>query len=418
MSARTTDRPYCLVLGGGGAKGVYQIGAWRALQELRIPVNAFIGNSIGAIVAAFLAQGEYKELQRIGESVGLDSILNVPPGLTMAKSPHAALPAAAALFRDFLDRGGLDTGPLRKLLESRIDEDRLRSSGVDLGVVTVNISDLKSREVFIENMERGHLVDYLMASSAFPGFESPKIEGKKYVDGGLHDNVPYAMARKRGYRRIIVVDISGMGLNRRPDIEGSETVYIRNSVDMGGTLNFDRSFLDSFSQLGYLDTLRTFGRLEGYSYFLEGDDAAERRYREHRGARAPAAELFPEPMRHDRRLLLKSLECAATVLALPRIRRYTYEGLAVAVEEKRVETKRRAEAALATSGPNAGALKVSALVKDALKAKKLDESPYFYHLLIEGAVSGRSRRVLESALGAFVPALAAAVAYFDAPYRS
>ena len=50
---------YCLVL-AGGAKGVYHIGAWKALQEMDVKVNAFIGNSIGAIIAGFLAQGEYK----------------------------------------------------------------------------------------------------------------------------------------------------------------------------------------------------------------------------------------------------------------------------------------------------------------------------------------------------------------------
>jgi predicted acylesterase/phospholipase RssA len=52
---QSNTRPYCLVLGGGGAKGVYHIGVWRALKELEVPVEAFVGNSIGAIMGAFMA---------------------------------------------------------------------------------------------------------------------------------------------------------------------------------------------------------------------------------------------------------------------------------------------------------------------------------------------------------------------------
>ena len=63
------SKTYCLVLSGGGAKGMYHIGVWRALQELEVPVNAFIGNSIGAIISAFLAQGLYKELEEIGTAL-------------------------------------------------------------------------------------------------------------------------------------------------------------------------------------------------------------------------------------------------------------------------------------------------------------------------------------------------------------
>lgn len=37
------EMPYGLVLAGGGAKGVYQIGAWKALRELGLPWIAWWG---------------------------------------------------------------------------------------------------------------------------------------------------------------------------------------------------------------------------------------------------------------------------------------------------------------------------------------------------------------------------------------
>ena len=52
-------RPYGLILAGGGAKGAYQIGAWKALIELGIQIEAIAGTSIGAINGAFIAQGDF-----------------------------------------------------------------------------------------------------------------------------------------------------------------------------------------------------------------------------------------------------------------------------------------------------------------------------------------------------------------------
>ena len=44
------ERRYALVLAGGGAKGIYQIGVWKALRELDICYDVVVGSSIGAIL--------------------------------------------------------------------------------------------------------------------------------------------------------------------------------------------------------------------------------------------------------------------------------------------------------------------------------------------------------------------------------
>ncbi len=413
MASRIREQPYCLVLGGGGAKGVYHIGAWQALKELKIPVCAFIGNSIGAIVAGFLAQGADTELERIGESISLDSVLKLPEELQRPKDPRAALKGVANLYGDFVKRGGLDTGPLRSLVNGTIDEGKLRASGTDLGIVTVSLSDFKAREVFVEDMEDGRVVDYLMASSAFPGFERPEIEGKRYVDGGLYDNVPYAMARRRGYRKIIVLDISGAGVNRRPNIAGSQTVWVKNSIDMGGVLDFDPRFLRNFKLLGYLDVMRSFGELIGYSYFVKYDPKAEARFlRDHRGF-LTKGEDFPEEMRYDRRLLLKSLECAATILRVERIKSYTYDELASAIAEE----KRKVEAQVASflhgsQGP-------LPMLMETITSGHFVERPYFYSLLANRLAEDQSPTIrrgiggARKALGRIFPALAAGDAYLS-----
>ena len=404
------EGPFCLVLGGGGAKGVYHIGVWRALRELGIDVDAFIGTSIGALIAGFLAQGAEEELEEIGRTITVDDILALPPELTEngeVKLDFESLAGIRELFRNAMARKGLDTSPLKLLLADRLDEEAIRRDGKDLGIVTVNLAGLEPREVFIEEMERGSLVEYLLASAAFPGFERPRIAGKEYTDGGLYDNVPYAMARRRGYRRIIVSDVSGAGRNRHPQVEGSLTAYIKNSVEMGGVLDFSRPFLDSFNLLGYLDAMRAFGRLVGHSYFVEPDPAAEAAFEPPRG---PAPE-FPEYMRHDRRGLLMRLECAASVLGVERVRRYTYATLEEAVRSRADEVAQRVEAARGRSG---GILGLASQFREAIAARRLEERPLFYHRLVGEVVPGAPGALLTKALVALHPELPAGAAFIDA----
>jgi len=392
------DQPYCLVLSGGGAKGVYHLGVWKALGELGVEVEALVGTSIGAVMAAFLAQGSDDRLRDIVATMGLDSLFDLPAELVEngeLKLDRSSLPALKDFFRSLVAKKGLDTGPLRQLLVDHLDEDRLRRSGKDLGFVTVNLSDLGPREVFLEDIEPGRLVDYLMASAAFPGFESPVIEGKRYIDGGLYDNIPFALARARGYRRIVVSDISGAGRNPKTEVEGGTTVYVRASIKMGGVLDLDPQFLEDFQTLGYLDTLRAFGRLAGTTYFVEPNPGAE--------AAHPLGPLATQPHRRDR--YLGRLEAAARVLGAPRIRLYTYDSLEATLRTLQGE----AEASLAQALGEPGDKKsLIALVNQEVRTQAL-RSPYHTWRLVEELMPGAAGDLLRQSLRALSPDLGPAL---------
>jgi NTE family protein len=380
------------------------------LRELGVEVDAFVGASIGAIIAGFLAQGLSSELEELGRTITLGDVLDLPPELSEGgevRLDRESLAAVRELFRKAMAKKGLDTSPLKRLLSERLDEGAIRRGGKDLGIVTVNLSGLEPREVFIEDMEPGCLVDYLLASAAFPGFERPRIAGDQYSDGGMYDNVPYAMARRRGYRRIIVSDVSGLGRNRAPRIEGTLTVYVKNSIEMGGVLDFDRAFLDKFTLLGYLDAMRAFGRLEGYSYFVSPDPAAE-------ASCAPPPSLgprdYPERMRHDRRSLLKGLECAAACLEIERVRAYGYAELREAVLARAAEV----DAKIAALGDAAGLMRLAAPLREAVSKRRFEECPLYYYRLAGLAVPGSGGALLEKALVGFFPELPAGSAWIDA----
>src|SRR5215469_15589963 len=47
----------CLVLSGGGARGMAHIGVLKVLEELKVPIDCIAGTSVGAIVGGLYASG-------------------------------------------------------------------------------------------------------------------------------------------------------------------------------------------------------------------------------------------------------------------------------------------------------------------------------------------------------------------------
>ncbi len=413
---RKPPNPYCLVLSGGGAKGMYHIGVWRALQELGVPVNAFIGNSIGAIISAFLAQGLYKELEEIGDTINIETVLNVPDELVekgRLRLDRNRLAAVRRFSKEILERRAIDTSPLRALVYDRIDEDKIRGSGVDLAVVTFNISDMKPREVFIEEMEPGQLREYVLASAAFPGFDRPVIEGKKHIDGGVYSNLPYDLAISRGYKNIIVVDVSGIGVNRRINTKGTNTIYIKNSVDIGSVLTFDRETLNRLRTLGYLDTMKAFGRVVGNRYFVDLDEDLEqkfglllaRKFGPRYRARIAELKVLPPSLRHERYLLYPLLDSTASAMRLDRVKRYSYPELCEAIVQVKSRIDRNIEA-IAGDEERRRFMKVARQIQRGRRTRgDLARSPYYYSRLLRRSDSPPPKSVTGRTLRAFFPEL-------------
>jgi len=265
-------KKYALVLAGGGAKGAYQIGAWKAFRELKVKFKAIAGTSVGALNGALMCQNDYKKALELWNNISLEKIVAVPP--EVVKDGKVNLSGKNLLIlrdfrKKFFKNMGLDTNPLRKIINTYVNEKKIRRSKIDFGLVTYEIKNFKSYELFINDIEDGLLNDYLLASASLPGFKTTEIRGKYYTDGGVYDNLPFGMIKERGYKDIIILDISGLGINRTPDIVGTNTIFIKNSVDMGSVLDFNKDFITDFMKLGYLDTKKVFGKIDGIVYFYK-----------------------------------------------------------------------------------------------------------------------------------------------------
>ena len=236
-----------LVLGGGGARGAYEIGVWQALNELGIDIDIVTGSSIGAVNAALVAQGDFDLSMEIWRKMEEGNVTELT-----------------------------ENDVFEGLLNRYLDEEKIRNSSIDFGVVTAELPTLKGHCVFAEEIPNGEINEYIMASAAcFPFVHPHEIGDKKFIDGGFFDNLPVDMAFKRGAKHIIAVDLDSFGLIRREHYEEIEDLKIISCKwELGNFFQFKPERIKKEIRLGYLDTMKTFGAFSGNKYtFIKGEFA-------------------------------------------------------------------------------------------------------------------------------------------------
>lgn len=266
-------KKYGLVLAGGGAKGAYQIGAWKAMRELGIKFNVVAGVSIGSINGAFIASNCYDDAVALWKCASVDKGVKISGELKDHENLFS-IKNAGVLIREIMRNKGIDASPTKDLLLQFINEEKVRRSDTKFGMVTFNLSEFTPVEIFIDKIPDGELVDYLLASSKVPGISKIGPEDDKYLDGGVYDNAPIGFLRKNGHNRIIVVDISSLkGLGHKSDMTNAEFIYIRpfNIEDLGAAFDFSEEMYEKRLTMGYLDTRKAFGYLSGRQFYFEPD---------------------------------------------------------------------------------------------------------------------------------------------------
>ena len=254
-----------LVLAGGGAKGSYQVGVWRALQELEWTPAIITGASVGTLNGCMFASGKADEVEQLWRTMENHDVLDVPTTRDADELRE--------FFLDVIRSGGLDVQPLAEQIDALIDEEAVRRSPIRFGLVMTEMATMRSVQCQIEDIPSGQLKEYLLASSAcFPALRPREIDGVKYIDGGWRDNMPLRLAAAMGATELLGVDIDGIGIIP-PNNTGLPTRIVRSHWNLGPTLDFDPARAARNIALGYLDTMRLFGRFGGTAYaILPSDD--------------------------------------------------------------------------------------------------------------------------------------------------
>lgn len=264
-----------VALEGGGAKGAFHVGAIKALLEEGYEIDGIVGTSIGAFNAAMVAQGDFEKCFEMWSHVTPQQLFNIEDR-QMANVLNRNLNMKTISYfsseaKKIIANRGIDTENLRKVVDELVDEEKLRNSHVDFGLVTVGLGPLNPIELFKEDIPEGKIKDYIMASARYPGLKMEPLDGKAYLDGGLYDNCPVSLLARKNYNKIIAIRLNSSRKLRHID-ESVNIVEIQPSMDLGGTFIFTKDLAHRNIKLGYYDAIKAIRKLRGREYYIEPVD--------------------------------------------------------------------------------------------------------------------------------------------------
>lgn len=266
-----------LVLEGGGVKGAYQVGALRAIEECGIHFNGVVGTSIGAVNGALYIEGGYSKMYEMWKSIDTDTIFPLDMKyLRNIKQKDFDLDTLVYVgkcvftVRDILRKTHVQCS---EFLESHVNEKDLRNSPIDYGCVAYDLSDRKPVEVMKEDVEEGKLVDYIIASASYPALPPQIIDNKRFIDGGVWDNMPVNLIARHGYKKILVIRTNVKEKQPKRKFEFGDDVEVRYIIprtDLGQAMAFSHDRVVSFMAKGYGDA--TVELDNGLADFLKGNN--------------------------------------------------------------------------------------------------------------------------------------------------
>lgn len=243
-AAEESQRPRVgLVLSGGGARGAAHVGVLKVLEEMRIPIDAVAGTSMGAVVGGLYASGmSAKDIERLLHTVDWQDAFS------------DRLPRRDLGFRrkqdddSFLVRYSLGIGSdgfklPKGLIQGQKLSQVLRAATLPIGVTQdfdklpipfrAVATDLETGKAIV--MRSGDLVLAMRSSMSAPGVFIPaERDGQLLADGGLVDNLPVDVARSMNVDILIVVDVT-FQLFSRDDLKSPLEMALQSLAIMMGS---------------------------------------------------------------------------------------------------------------------------------------------------------------------------------------
>ena len=254
-----------LVLSGGGSKGAYEIGVYKALKKLGKDIRIVTGTSIGAINGVFVAQRDLKGALKFWNRVNFKTIYdeNEFPPLEEEKISKVYLQYA----KGFINEGGLDIYKMKEMFKDFFKPYSFFNSNIDYGLVTYNLTKRKPVLITKKDLTEENIKDYVLASaSCYPAFKPYLINNEMHVDGGYYDNLPINLAIDLGATEVIAVDLRAIGFKKNIKDKSVDITYITPNNKIGSFLVFDKTQAKKAIKLGYNDTMKKFNKLEGHKF--------------------------------------------------------------------------------------------------------------------------------------------------------
>lgn len=254
---------------GGGARGAYQVGVCKALEELGYldHAYAFSGTSIGAVNASLLATNSVETVRDIWTDFPRENVSYIENLMKRIRKRDFS----------FIKNGLSDIDQLEHLIEENLDYKKLKQKKVYITLSPAGLSDegvigiikasfshyiRRHNKVIYSALHRQKKEDInkqIIASCSIPFIFSPvTMDGHQLFDGGLYDNTPIKPLAKLNCDTIIVINLHRLFKLRKKKFPGIHIIEIKHKKSLGAILNFEKNQSLSRYELGYEDAINYF----------------------------------------------------------------------------------------------------------------------------------------------------------------
>lgn len=275
LAQKENQESWRLVLGGGGAKGCYHVGAWQAFDELGIHFTGVTGTSIGALVGIFYPGGRIGPVTRFVMEMQPTEIAKELPALpnNLKETVHGTRTVLEFVLK-YID-SKMDITPLREHFREMFDYEAFAASPVSYACMTYDDTLHEGRPFYKNEITRENAEDVVMASAAcYPAFPKVTIEGQTYMDGGYADNVPIALALEimPDAAGTVVIDLHDT-YDPLPPALTPEMFYMQPLLNPGNSLDFSTAHAKRLYNQGYLEANKYLDILPGHLFTFTASDA-------------------------------------------------------------------------------------------------------------------------------------------------
>lgn len=253
-----------LVLAGGGGKGAYELGVWKALDELKLTkyITVFSGTSIGAFNSVLFAMNDMKKADELWEEVTMDKLVPISKSELIKRGiglyiGGKNLQLAKKFLNYKLEHGAIANDGAIEVVEKYLDFNKIKENNKICYAACTKLSDFSAKYFKINDFDEETGKKIVLASASLPLiYDCTEVLGEKYIDGGIADNIPIQPVYGENCNIIIVVLLS-------KEVQVDRTLYPNSKLIVISPENLDENTITGTLNLN-MDAKRI-RIIEGYN---------------------------------------------------------------------------------------------------------------------------------------------------------